>query len=244
MRRLICFFCAVAVCFSLMAIPAFADEITEETVPVTEAVEQETIDEVAEEVAEDTVDEAYTLIGRIQEYITKYTGEILTTGGDVVLLGAYVLYFILEKRKSKDVKAKLETIAGNTGNVAVSQGGVVEVANNLIDGYNAASAKIAEMMATYSTFQERDENRDRLVAALLVQNEAIMEIQQTAYANSQLPQGTKDLVIFKYARCLSLTNDNEKLDAIMRNIRFELTPAEMSEEEAMEQCEEAEEVEA
>ena len=244
MRRLICFFCAVAVCFSLMAIPAFADEITEETVPVTEAVEQETIDEVAEEVAEDTVDEAYTLIGRIQEYITKYTGEILTTGGDVVLLGAYVLYFILDKRKSKDVKAKLETIAGNTGNVAVSQGGVVEVANNLIDGYNAASGKIAEMMATYSTFQEREENRDRLVAALLVQNEAIMEILQTAYANSQLPQGTKDLVIFKYARCLSLTNDNEKLDAIMRNIRFELTPAEMSEEEAMEQCEEAEEVEA
>ena len=241
MRRLICFFCAVAVCFSLMAIPAFADEITEETVPVTEAVEQETIDEVAEEVAEDTVDEAYTLIGRIQEYITKYTGEILTTGGDVVLLGAYAVYFVLDKRKSKDVKAKLETIAGNTGNVAVSQGGVVEVANNLIDGYNAASAKIAEMMATYSTFQERDENRDRLVAALLVQNEAIMEILQTAYANSQ---GTKDLVIFKYARCLSLTNDNEKLDAIMRNIRFELTPAEMSEEEAMEQCEEAEEVEA
>lgn len=244
MRRLICFFCAVAVCFSLMAIPAFADEITEETVPVTEAVEQETIDEVAEEVAEDTVDEAYTLIGRIQEYITKYTGEILTTGGDVVLLGAYVLYFILDKRKSKDVKAKLETIAGNTGNVAVSQGGVVEVANNLIDGYNAASAKIAEMMATYSTFEEREENRDRLVAALLVQNEAIMEILQTAYANSQLPQGTKDLVIFKYARCLSLTNDNEKLDAIMRNIRFELTPAEMGEEEPMEQCEEAEEVEA
>lgn len=244
MRRLICFFCAVAVCFSLMAIPAFADEITEETVPVTEAVEQETIDEVAEEVAEDTVDEAYTLIGRIQEYITKYTGEILTTGGDVVLLGAYAVYFVLDKRKSKDVKATLETIAGNTGNVAVSQGGVVEVANNLIDGYNAASAKIAEMMATYSTFEEREENRDRLVAALLVQNEAIMEILQTAYANSQLPQGTKDLVIFKYARCLSLTNDNEKLDAIMHNIRFELTPAEMGEEEAMEQCEEAEEVEA
>lgn len=240
MRRLICFFCAVAVCFSLMAIPAFADEITEEDVPVTESVEQETIDEVAE----DTADEAYTLIGRIQEYITKYTGEILTTGGDVVLLGAYAVYFILDKRKNKDVKAKLETIAGNTGNVAVSQGGVVEVANNLIDGYNAASAKISEMMATYLTFEEREENRDRLVAALLVQNEAIMEILQTAYANSQLPQGTKDLVIFKYARCLSLTNDNEKLDAIMRNIRFELTPAEMGEEEPMEQCEEAEEVEA
>ena len=91
MRRLICFFCAFAVCLSLMAIPAFADEITKEDVPVTEAVEQETIDEVAE----DTVDEAYTLIGRIQEYITKYTGEILTTGGDVVLLGAYAVYFIL-----------------------------------------------------------------------------------------------------------------------------------------------------
>lgn len=241
MKRIICFFFAVAVCFSLMAIPAFADEIAEEDELVTEVVEEV----VAEEGDEDAVDEAYTLIGRIQEYITKYTGEILTTGGDVVLLGAYAVYFVLDKRKSKYVKAKLETIAGNTGNVAVSQGGVVAVANNLIDGYNVASGKIAEMMATYEKLKEKDAERDLLLARVLVQNQTLLEIIQTAYTNSQLPQGTKDLVIFKYAKCLALSDNEEKLASIIGTIHGELTPAiEENAEDSATEVEEAQEVEA
>lgn len=237
MKRIICFFFAVVVCFSLMAIPVYADEIAEEDELVTEVVD--------EEGDEDTVDEAYTLIGRIQEYITKYTGEILTTGGDVVLFGAYVVYFILDKRKSKYVKAKLETIDGNTGNVAVSQGGVVAVANNLIDGYNAASGKIAEMMATYEKLKEKDAERDLLLARVLVQNQTLLEIIQTAYTNSQLPQGTKDLVIFKYAKCLALSDNEEKLASIIGTIHGELTPAiEENAEDSAAEVEEAQEVEA
>lgn len=245
MKKIICCLLAVVVCCSLIAIPAYAEDVAEEDAPVTE-VDDETVDEgVAEEVDKDAVDEAYTLIGRIQEYITKYTGEILTTGGDVVLLCAYVVYFVLDKRKSKDTKAKLETIAGNTGNVAVSQGGVVEVANNLIDGYNVASGKIADMMATYEKLKEKDAERDLLLARVLVQNQTLLEIIQTAYTNSQLPQGTKDLVIFKYAKCLALSDNEEKLASIIGTIHGELTPAiEENAEDSTAEVEVAQEVEA
>ena len=245
MRRLIYFVCAVAVCCSLTAIPVYADEITEGDAIATETVDETVEEDSIEEATEDAVEEAYTMIGRIQEYVSKYMGEILTTGGDAVLAAAYVGYFIWDKRKNKDVKTQLATIAGNTGNVAVSQGGVVEVANNLIDGYNVATGKISEMMAIYEKLKEKDTERDMLLARVLVQNQAMLEIIQTAYANSQLPQGTKDLVIYKYAKCLALADDDEKLASIIGAIHAELTPAiEAEAEEPVAEVEEAQEVEA
>lgn len=248
MKKILCFLMCALVLLALGAMPAFAEEISEDAVTETDFAGTTVDPEVDEEVdaedgtEEEISDEVYTLLDRVKEYYNKYSVEVLTAGGDVALIAAYIAYFIWQKLKNKDVKDDLKKVISNTGDVAVSQGGVVGAANGLIDGYNAASKKIDEFMQFYAQFQEKDAERDLLLSRLLVQNSAMMEIIQTAYANSQLPQGTKDLVIYKYAKCLALTDDEEKLAAMMGLIHAELTPAVEAEESA--EVEEAQEVEA
>lgn len=245
MKKILCFLMCALVLLAFGAMPAFAEEISEDTVTETDFAGTTVDPEVDEEdgTEEEISDEVYTLLDRVKEYYNKYSVEVLTAGGDVALIAAYIAYFIWQKLKNKDVKDDLKKVISNTGEVAVSQGGVVGAANGLIDGYNATAKKIDDIMQIYKGLKDKEVERDLLLSRVIVQNQTMLEIIQTAYANSQLPQGTKDLVIYKYAKCLALTDDDEKLAAIMGLIHSELTPAVEAEESAAE-VEEAQEVEA
>ena len=247
MKKILCFLMCALVLLALGAMPAFAEEISEDTVAETEfagtTVDPDVDEEVdADDGTEDAIWENPSFLGRMDEFFTKYGSEVMTIGGYLLSAVAYAAYFVWQKLKNKDIKNDLKMVISNTGDVAVSQGGVVGAANGLIEGYNAASKKIEEFMQFYARFEEKESERDLFMSRLLVQNQAMLEIIQTAYANSQLPQGTKDLVIYKYAKCLALTDDEEKLAAIMGLIHVELTPA-VEDEESAAEVEEAQEVE-
>ncbi len=248
MKKILCFLMCALVLLAIGAMPAFAEEISEDAVAETDfagtTVDPEVDKEVdAEDGTEDAIWENPSFLGRMDEFFTKYGSEVRTIGYYLLSAVAYAAYFVWHKLKNKDIKNDLKKVISNTGEVAVSQGGVVGAANGLIEGYNAASKKIEKFMQFYAQFEERESERDLFMSRLIVQNQAMLEIIQTAYANSQLPQGTKDLVIYKYAKCLALTDDEEKLAAMMGLIHAELTPAVEAEESAAE-VEEAQEVEA
>ena len=59
-----------------------------------------------------------------------------------------------------------------------------------------------------------------MVAAMVVQTKAILEILTTVYANSKnLPQGVKDLVNLKYADVLKTINEDKKLKEIADSVK-------------------------
>jgi hypothetical protein len=89
----------------------------------------------------------------------------------------------------------------------------VGVVNEMVDGYNA-------LKQSYDKYGETEDDRNRVVGALVAQNTAILEILTTVYANSKnLPQGVKDLVNLKYANCLKSLDDDEQLKAIITAVR-------------------------
>lgn len=167
-----------------------------------------------------------TLLGRVEEYIRDNRAEVLTAGGDVLFGALGVAYYIWQRGKTKHTLDKLNALNGYTSEVTKSQGGVVKVANGLIDGFEKVRKDVDDMVHTYRNMKDQEDQRDRLVATLVVQNATLMEMLQTAYSHSQLPQGTKDLVVWKYTQCLRITEDDEKMAAIMEGVRRELTPPE------------------
>ncbi len=171
-----------------------------------------------------------TLLGRLAEYARENRAEVITVGCDALIYLFCGGYFVWQRAKTKHSHKQADELNKNTKAIVTSQSGIVNVANQLIDGFNNVSGHVGEMVKTYRDMENKEDARDRLLAVLVVQNAAMMEMLQTAYTHSQLPQGTKDLVVWKYTKCLQITEDDEKLAAVMAGIRRDLTPAEASEE--------------
>ena len=134
--------------------------------------------------------------------------------GIVALLVFETAGAILTKVRTKSLKDKVDGVFN-------SQNGVVSVTNKMIDGYNALKAK-------YAASEASAEERDKIFAAVMLQNITILDILDTVFVNlKNLPQGTKDLVNVRYAKCLSLIDDNEKMADCVAYIRGLLTEAEV-----------------
>jgi hypothetical protein len=93
----------------------------------------------------------------------------------------------------------------------------------------------ADMKAAYEANALKEDDRNRLIGAVMVQNTAILEILSSVYVhNKNLPQGVKDLVILKYANTQKAISDDEMLcsivEAVREKINFETLAEEVSEE--------------
>ena len=195
----------VTLCFS-----ASATEIVADTEPYieTEAIFEENSSEEAEGIASWETEviseesEYHTLFTRVWEYANEYKTEILGAVGDIAI---FILAWLIKIRSDK---TKSSTLATNK-----SQTAVVNVVNDMVDGYNA-------LKASYDKYGMTEDDRNRVVGALVAQNAAILETLVTMCANNKnLAQGTKDLVMLKYANCLKMLDDDEKLKAIVTAVR-------------------------
>lgn len=228
--------CIVAV-MTLFVFPmtVSAEEVSAETLetvetetPVAEepVVEEETAPEIetpvpeAPEASGDGENAYHTFFTRIREFITTYSGETLSVLGSVILL---ILNLILKHagyKSSKDTKKALEAIKGEVDETLGGQNSVVDVVNNMIDGYNSLSEKYDAMKESYDLYGQTEDERNRVVGAVLATNTAIIEILTTVYVNSKnLPQGVKDIVNLKYANCLKTLDDDKQLKAIVEAVR-------------------------
>lgn len=194
-------------------LPTESDAETETTVPSTE---QDALPIEPDEEAPDGVTEDegvhHTLLARVWEYVVTHKAELIAMAGDAaILMVVFALRSIL-KKKTSDISTDLKTVKGDASGTRSQQGLVTDAINGLIGGYN-------EMRASYDKYETVEDDRNRLVGAVMVQNTAILDILQTVYANSKnLPQGVKDVITLKYANALKTLQNDEILRAIVDSV--------------------------
>lgn len=231
MKKIIAIFISVFVCASLLNMTCFAEEVTEEVAEyaVDEDIAVEAEEEVAEE-ADESKDSTWDdLFSRVFEFSAEYRLELLELAGSSVIV---LVASLLEKRRKKDAdetKKDLGIVKGASTNTASSQGAVVDVINSMITGYN-------NMRDSYEKYEGVEDDRNRLLGAVFVQNTAVLEILMSVYVNNKnLPQGVKDLVTLRYTNAQkALGNDDLLMSvvaAVREKINAEETPVDQTEED-------------
>ena len=142
-----------------------------------------------------------------KEFFYRYRAEIFSATGSFIL---FVLGLDFKLMGSKENKHLDE-------NLMATRGPLVDAMNGMIDGYNA-------MKAGYDERALIDEGRDRAMAIVMAQNTFLMEMLQTVYANSKnLPQGVKNIINIKYAKCLKAIGDEETLKRLADLFKKEIS---------------------
>lgn len=191
---------------------AHAEELPQDG---TEIVQEEQTESVA---PVEPVEEP-TFFGRVWEWVTANAAEILTVLGDIVLVACLIAQRVKQKKKLVELGTNIITVKDDVANTVSSQKSVVNVTNELIEGYNRFEKAL-------NNFDATEQERYKTMLAAFAQTKAILEILTTVYANSKnIPQGVKDLVNLKYADVLKLVGDEDKLKEIAE-------PAESAEETA------------
>jgi hypothetical protein len=236
MKKILTIIIALVVCFMMQAsvfaenvsdvttetITEYPEEMPEKLPSEPSVPEHDSIVTISTEAAADSPEEVtvpsvteeyHTLFTRIWEYVNTHRDMIIDVAGFAVLFIMSVWSAILRKKSNGVIKDSFSRIGGNTSSVAKSQQGVVSVVNELIGGYEKLDASYKEVAAA-------EDERNRLVGAMVVQNATILEILTSVYANSKnLPQGVKDIVHLKYAKCMKALEDDEKLRACVLAVR-------------------------
>lgn len=201
-----CIICVVLVLFLGIAI-CFIGAGTS-AVAHAEELPQDGTEIVQEEQAEPVAPVEPTFFDRIWEWVTANAAEILTVLGDIVLVACLIAQRVKQKKKLVELGTNIITVKDDVANTVSSQKSVVNVTNELIEGYNKFEKALNNFDATES-------ERYKTLLAAFAQTKAILEILTTVYANSKnIPQGVKDLVNLKYADVLKLVGDEDKLKEI------------------------------
>ena len=150
-----------------------------------------------------------TFLGRIWEAVTSEKNGILDRALDIVILvGFAILGKVISKLKGKITK-DITTLGSSNAENAKTQS---DFNKGLLNGFN-------ELVEEVSGLEKRLEDvlkDETAVASLLTVDMTLLEILTTIYPNSKnLPQGVKDIVELKYANCLKVLNNEEKLSAII-----------------------------
>ena len=166
---------------------------------------------------------------RTWEFCLENKKEVITVFGDGALL---VFGLFVKKRWSKhtkDIENDLEQVKNDTSGTFKLHSKVVGGFNEMVDGYKG-------MQNEYKKNQTVEEDRNRLIGAVMVQNTAILEMLSTVYVNNKnLPQGVKDLITLQYANCLKALDDDELLRAIVDAVREKIEYEELTDPEETEQ---------
>ena len=208
-KRLCAALAVMIVALGLLMMPASAeveDTPVVDTEPGGEVITPPVQEEPVEEPAED---ENNTLVARMYEWVELYFDEILTAIS-VALMGGYSLY----------QKSKNGTLIQGISRVLKSQGGVESASNLVTEALKAVEAKQDQLNRYYEAYSKDEAQRSKVTAALLVEVMALVEVQHiSTLNNANVPQSLKDLVTSKYARCLSVINDDAELKAAYDEMR-------------------------
>lgn len=152
---------------------------------------------------------------RVFEWVNGHRTEVITVVGNAIMF----IYMIVKNVKSKkslvEIGSNIMTVKDGVTNTNTMQGNVVNVTNEMIEGYNRFEAALNE-------FGKTEQERYKTMIAAYAQTRAILKIMTTVYANSKnVPQGVKDLVNLEYADVLKLVGDEEKLKRLVEPEKVE-----------------------
>lgn len=191
--------------------------------------QRESENTVEEQVVETGSKEHNTLYARIFEFLEHHKDTIIMVTG---FFGtAFITLQDIRRKKAVDktLGSQQKLMLSGLEGVTVSQNGVIDAANLLSLGYE-------DMKKKYTEHENAEDDRYRLVSGMFIQNATMLDILTSVYVHSKnLPQGVKDLVSLKYARCLSALDDDEKMKACTVAVREIIGGKELSvpEEEAV-----------
>ena len=204
------------VMLGLLALPAAAEEVVEpENTPVEDVVPEveanTPVDDVpvADEPTDNVTEENNTLVSRVYEWAEEHCGEILSALSCAAMAG----YSIYQKGKNG-------TFIQGIGRVLKSQGTVESASQLVTEGMNKLEEQQAQLNGYYEQYSKNEDQRNKVTAALLVEVMAMLELQHISYINNaSIPQSMKNLATSKYARCLSVINDDAEIKAAYDEMR-------------------------
>ena len=238
-KRFLALVCSVCLFLALLSLTCAAAE-EEITTAVTEEVIEATEEDVAEEIVVDEADGAYDneseelpaedignedaapdetdeeehdIFTRLYEFATSYRQELVAVAGSAVVVAIETIYERRNKKRSDDTKADVAVIKKDSSGTALGQTSMIDAVNLMIGGYNS-------MRDSYEKYEGVEDDRNRLIGAVMVQNTALLEILMAVYVNNKnLPQGVKDLVTLRYTNAQKALGDDQELMAIVAAVR-------------------------
>ncbi len=189
--------------------------------------------------AYENTSEAPTVFTRVWEFCQENRTELLGTVGDALIILLSIFISKKSSKKTATLAGTLNLVKNDTGVNLANLNQVIGVVNGMIDSHNHLQAEYAAFKKSYQQYGLTEDDRNRVVGAVVAQNTAILEILTLVMANNKnLPQGVKDLVNLKYANCLkSLESDTQLLaivTAVRENIGHTVTTHEQDEGETVE----------
>ena len=219
MKRLFKFLLSFVLVFMLLTpVVSFAVEVT---------VEGEAID-------------YNTIFTRVWEFVEKNKTEVGSAAGSGLVLIVSAIVKAANSKENRKLSELLNTIQGDTQGTNKAQSSLIGVVNQMISGNNVMKESndylktgYEDMKTAYEINATREDDRNRLIGAVMVQNTALLEILSSVYVhNKNLPQGVKDLIILKYANAMKALSDDEILCAIVESVREKINfeaPADVTE---------------
>ena len=239
-KRFLALVCSVCLFLALLSLTCAAAE-DEITTAVTDAVVEATEEHVADEIVADETDGAYDneseelpaedignenaapdqttdeaehdIFTRLYEFAMSYRQELVAVAGSAVVVAIETIYERRNKKRSDDTKADVAVIKKDSSGTALGQTSMIDAVNLMIGGYNS-------MRDSYEKYEGVEDDRNRLIGAVMVQNTALLEILMAVYVNNKnLPQGVKDLVTLRYTNAQKALGDDQELMAIVAAVR-------------------------
>ncbi len=220
MKKIIILCLMLALVF--IPVTAFAEEATTETdTTITDAAVEDTEQDIEDENVPDatlpnedpTTEEAVTIFSRIFEFADTNQQVLIMLVGFLTTIVITAHDSRVRKKDSIATKEKETSLMSGMNGVTVTQNGVIDAVNYLAKRYESMEEK-------YKKYEDAEEERYKLVGASIVQVATMLDILASVYVNSNhLPQGEKDLVLYKYTKCLAALEDDEKIKACVLAIR-------------------------
>lgn len=209
-RKIFLLICCFAIITVLCAAPLTCYAAEEGAADAMSAATEDTAEVIVEG---DSLEWVRGLLDRVLEYCAANEDKLLDLAASGVITALLILFKRGNDKSAQDLKADLKLTKRDASSTATSQGAVVGAVNGMIDGFNA-------MRQSYERYEGIEDDRNRLVGAVMVQNTALLEILSTVYVNNKnLPQGVKDLVVQKVAHTQKLLDDDRALVAIVETVR-------------------------
>lgn len=175
---------------------------------------------------------------RIWEFVEANKSECVSGVGSLILLiagGAAEIAIEKMNKKHSEQLGLLQEDSRAKNNILSA---IVDAVNQMITGFNNVKNSsdhlkkgYDEMRAAYELNATKEDDRNRLIGAVMVQNTAILEMFARIYVhNKNMPQGVRDLVILTYANTLKALDDDELLRSIVESVREKINLVETPEE--------------
>lgn len=218
MKRFVKFFIVFVLTFMMLTpIVAFATEVAEEGSAATN----------------------HTIFTRLWDFVQNNTSEVVSGAGSFLILVVSGIIKVSNAKGTKKLEQSLSLIQNEAASTTKAQGSIIGVINQMITGINTMIEKFDKMYKVYKENQTIENDRNRLLGAMMVEVTAILEMQAAVYVhNKNLPQGVKDLAILKYTNAQKALSDDELLCAIVQSVREKINFEATEETAAVEETEE------